>query len=39
MIEIFRYGKCIYARPNIENVDDMVEMMKAYNQCCPLKRE
>lgn len=27
MIEIFRYGKCIFARPNIENVDDMVEMM------------
>ena len=27
MIEIFRYGKCIFARPKIENVDDMVEMM------------
>lgn len=27
MIEIFRYGKYIFARPNIENVDDMVEMM------------
>lgn len=27
MIEVFRYGKCIFARPNIQNVDDMVEMM------------
>lgn len=27
MIEVFKYGKCIFARPNINNVDDMVEMM------------
>lgn len=27
MTEVFRYGKCIFARPNINNVDDMVEMM------------
>lgn len=27
MTELFRYGKCIFARPNINNVDDMVEMM------------
>ena len=24
---LFEYGKCAYTRPNIENVDDMVEMM------------
>ena len=27
MEELFRYGKVIFARPNIKNVDDMVEMM------------
>ena len=27
MTELFRHGKCIFARPNINNVDDMVEMM------------
>lgn len=27
MTEIFRYGKCIFARPNIKFVDEMVEMM------------
>lgn len=27
MIELFRYGKCIFAKPNTNNVDDMVEMM------------
>ena len=24
---IFKYGKCIFTRPNMNNVDDMVEMM------------
>ena len=24
---IFKYGKCIFIRPNMNNVDDMVEMM------------
>ena len=24
---VFKYGKCIFARPNMNNVDDMVEMM------------
>lgn len=23
MTELFRYGKCIFARPNINNVDDI----------------
>lgn len=27
MIEVFKYGRCIFARPNVDNVDDMVEMM------------
>lgn len=27
MTEVFRYGKCIFARPNLDNVDEMVEMM------------
>ena len=27
MKEIFRYGKCIFTKPNLKNVDDMVEMM------------
>ena len=27
MKEVFRYGRCIFARPNMDNVDDMVEMM------------
>lgn len=27
MTVVFEYGKCIFARPNINNVDDMVEMM------------
>lgn len=27
MKEVFRYGKCIFARPRLENADDMVEMM------------
>ena len=27
MKEVFSYGKCIFARPREENVDDMVEMM------------
>lgn len=27
MRELFRYGKCIFTRPNMENVDDMVQMM------------
>ena len=24
---LFKYGKCIFTRPNMDNVDDMVEMM------------
>ena len=24
---IFKYGKCVFTKPNIDNVDDMVEMM------------
>lgn len=24
---LFSYGKCVFTRPRIENVDDMVEMM------------
>lgn len=27
MTVVFEYGKCIFARPNINNVDDMLEMM------------
>ena len=27
MRELFRYGKCIFTKPNMENVDDMVQMM------------
>ena len=27
MKEIFKYGKCIFTRPNMANLDDMVEMM------------
>ena len=27
MTELFRYGKCIFTRPSINNVDDMVEMI------------
>ena len=27
MEEVFRYGKCIFAKPSVENVDDMVEMI------------
>lgn len=27
MEELFKYGKCTFTRPNIDNVDDMVEMM------------
>lgn len=27
MKEVFRYGKCIFARPNINQVDEMVEMV------------
>lgn len=27
MTEVFKYEKCIFSKPNIYNVDDMVEMM------------
>ena len=27
METVFKYGKCIFTKPNLENVDDMVEMM------------
>lgn len=27
MKEVFRYGRCIFTRPNIDNLEDMVEMM------------
>ena len=27
MEELFRYGKVIFTRPNVKNVDDMVEMI------------
>lgn len=39
MTELFRYGKCIFARPNINNVDDMVEMMKKFNLCYKQRKE
>ncbi|MBE6161356.1 MAG: GNAT family N-acetyltransferase [Firmicutes bacterium] len=29
--ELFKYGKCFFTKPNIENVDDMVEMMNNEN--------
>ena len=28
---VFSYGKCVFAKPNINNVDDMVEMMNNEN--------
>ncbi len=27
MEAVFQYGKCIFTKPNVNNVDDMVEMM------------